>query len=103
MDDEGTMARVPELEVFAAKHDLKIISVADLVRYRIHKETLVRKVVETTMPTDYGDFRAAIYENVINGETHIALKMGDFSQTTEAVLVRVQTENVTFAMFGSRL
>jgi 3,4-dihydroxy 2-butanone 4-phosphate synthase/GTP cyclohydrolase II len=103
MNDDGTMARMPELEVFASKHDLKIISVAELVRYRIHKETLVRKVVETDLPTTYGTFRAAIYENIINGETHIALKMGDFSQTTEPVLVRVQTENITFAMFGSQL
>ena len=94
------MDKVLEL---ARKHDLKIISVADLVRYRIHKETLVRKVVEADLPTDYGTFRALIYENVINGETHVALTMGDFSQTTEAVLVRVQTENITFAMFGSKL
>jgi len=103
MNDDGTMARLLELEVFAEKHNLKIISVADLVRYRIHKETLVRKVVESDLPTDYGTFRAVIYENVINGETHVALTMGDFSQTTEAVLVRVQTENITFAMFGSKL
>ncbi len=103
MNDDGTMARLPELEVFARNHNLKIISVADLVRYRIHKETLVRKVVETTLPTEHGDFGAVIYENIINGETHIALKMGDFSQTTEPVLVRVQTENITFAMFGSKL
>lgn len=103
MNDDGTMARLPELEKFAAKHDLKIISVADLVRYRIHKETLVRKVVETDLPTDYGIFRAVIYENVINGETHIAMVMGDISRTTEPILVRVQTENITFAMFGSRL
>ena len=103
MNDDGTMARLPELERFGAKHDLKIISVADLVRYRIHKETLVRKVVETDLPTDYGTFRAAVYENVINGETHIAMTLGDLSQTTEPVLVRVQTENVTFAMFGSQL
>lgn len=103
MNDDGTMARLPELEKFAGKHDLKIISVADLVRYRIHKETLVRRVVETDLPTDYGTFRAIAYENVINGETHVALTMGNISQTTEPVLVRVQTENVTFAMFGSHL
>jgi 3,4-dihydroxy 2-butanone 4-phosphate synthase / GTP cyclohydrolase II len=103
MNDDGTMARLPELIKFAEKHDLKIISVADLVRYRIHKETLVKKIVETDLPTDYGTFRASIYENVVNGETHIALTMGDFSDATEPVLVRVQTENVTFAMFGSRL
>jgi 3,4-dihydroxy 2-butanone 4-phosphate synthase/GTP cyclohydrolase II len=103
MNDDGTMARLPELVKFAEKHDLKIISVADLVRYRIHKETLVRKVVETDLPTAHGTFRAAIYENIMNGETHVALKMGDFSQTTEPVLVRVQTENVTFAMLGSQI
>jgi 3,4-dihydroxy 2-butanone 4-phosphate synthase / GTP cyclohydrolase II len=103
MNEDGTMARLPELEKFAEKHALKIISVADLVRYRIQKETLVRRVVETDLPTDYGTFRAIVYENIINGETHIALPMGNFSQTTEAVLVRVQTENITFAMFGSQL
>lgn len=103
MNDDGTMSRMPELEVFAEKHDLKIISVADLVRYRIAKETLVRKIVETEMPTDHGVFRTAIYENIINGETHLAMAMGDFSEATEPVLVRVQTENITFAMFGSKL
>ncbi|MBA3692226.1 MAG: 3,4-dihydroxy-2-butanone-4-phosphate synthase [Acidobacteria bacterium] len=103
MNDDGTMSRLPELERFAEKHDLKIISVADLVRYRIQKETLVRCAVETDLPTDFGLFRAFVYENIINNETHVALTMGDFSQTTEPVLVRVQTENITFAMFGSRL
>jgi len=103
MNEDGTMARMPELERFAEKHDLKIISVADLVRYRIHKETLVRRVVETDLPTDYGMFRAIAFENIMNGETHVALAMGDFSQTTEPILVRVQTENITFAMFGSKL
>lgn len=104
MNEDGTMARLPELKIFADKHDLKIISVADLVRYRINKETLVRRVVETSLPTDFGIFRAIAYENIMNGETHIALVMGDnFSQTTEPVLVRVQTENITFAMFGSKL
>jgi 3,4-dihydroxy 2-butanone 4-phosphate synthase / GTP cyclohydrolase II len=103
MNDDGTMARLPELEVFAEKHGLKIISVADLVRYRIHKETLVKRVVETALPTDYGDFRAVIYENIINGEMHIAMVRGDISGTTEPVLVRVQTENITFAMFGCTL
>ena len=103
MNDDGTMSRMPDLEKFAEKHDLKIISVADLVRYRIHKETLVRRVVETDLPTNYGTFRALVYENIINGETHVVLTMGDFEQATEPVLVRVQTENITFAMFGSKL
>ncbi len=103
MNDDGTMARLPELKIFAEKHDLKIISVADLVRYRIQKETLIQRVVETDLPTDFGTFRAIIYENVMNGETHVAFTLGDFLQTTETVLVRVQTENITFAMFGSKL
>ena len=103
MNDDGTMSRLPELEIFAEKHNLKIISVADLVRYRIQKETLVRKVIETDLPTDFGLFRATIYENIINGETHLAMTMGEISEATEAVLVRVQTENITFAMFGSTL
>ena len=103
MNDDGTMARMPELQRFADIHDLKIISVADLVRFRIEKETLVRRITEASLPTRYGDFHTVIYENVINGETHIALTMGDVSGTTDPVLVRVQTENVTFAMFGTLL
>ncbi|HEX6125472.1 MAG TPA: 3,4-dihydroxy-2-butanone-4-phosphate synthase [Pyrinomonadaceae bacterium] len=102
MNDDGTMARMPELEIFAEKHGLKIISVADLVRYRIQKETLVKRVVETDLPTVYGCFHAIIYENEMNGETHLAMTMGEVG-TTEPVFVRVQTENVTFAMFGSTL
>lgn len=103
MNDDGTMARMPQLEIFAATHGLKIVSVADLVRYRIQKESLVRKIVETDLPTEFGVFRAIAYENIVNGETHLAFTMGDLSQTTEPVLVRVQTENITFAMFGSKL
>jgi 3,4-dihydroxy 2-butanone 4-phosphate synthase / GTP cyclohydrolase II len=103
MNDDGTMSRMPELIMFAGKHGLKIVSVADLVRYRIEKETLVKRVVETDLPTQYGVFRAILYENEMNGETHVAMSMGHVSQATEAVLVRVQTENITFAMFGSTL
>jgi 3,4-dihydroxy 2-butanone 4-phosphate synthase/GTP cyclohydrolase II len=100
MNPDGTMARLPQLEVFAREHNLKIISVADLVRYRIRKETLVRRAAETEMQTVYGRFRAIAFENVINGEVHLAMVMGDV-ETSEPVLVRVHTENVTFAMFGS--
>jgi 3,4-dihydroxy 2-butanone 4-phosphate synthase / GTP cyclohydrolase II len=106
MNDDGTMARMPELEMFAEKHGLEIVSVADLVRYRIAKETLVTRVLETNLPTCYGTFRTIIYENAMNGETHVAFVMGDVaseSGTTDPVLVRVQTENITFAMFGSTL
>jgi 3,4-dihydroxy 2-butanone 4-phosphate synthase/GTP cyclohydrolase II len=100
MNEDGTMSRLPELETFAAQHNLKMISVADLVRYRISKETLVRRVVETELPTVYGQFRAIAYENVINGDVHLAMVMGDV-RTNEPVLVRVHTENVTCDMFGS--
>ena len=103
MNDDGTMSRMPELEVFAEKHGLKIISVADLVRYRVQKETLVTRVVETELPTAHGQYRALVYQNEMNGETHLAMVMGDVANATEPVLVRVQTENVTFAMFGSTL
>ena len=100
MNEDGTMARMPQLEAFAAQHNLKMISVADLVRYRISKEMLVRRVVETDLPTVYGRFRAIAYENVINGDVHLAMVMGDV-KTYEPVLVRVHTENVTCDMFGS--
>ena len=103
MNDDGTMARLPELEVFAERHGLKIISVADLVRYRMQKETLVRRALETDLPTEYGTFRTIVFENIINGETHLVFVMGDVAKGDDPVLVRVQTENVTFAMFGATL
>lgn len=103
MNDDGTMARMPELRLFAAKHGLKIISVADLVKYRVAKEMLVRRLVETDLPSDYGTWRTILYENIINGETHAAFVLGDVSSATVPTLVRVQTENVTFALLGSTL
>jgi 3,4-dihydroxy 2-butanone 4-phosphate synthase/GTP cyclohydrolase II len=100
MNEDGTMARLPELTEFAKTHDLKMITVADLVRYRISKEALVKRAVETDLPTVYGRFRAIAYENVINGDVHLAMVMGNVA-TEEPVLVRVHTENVTCDMFGS--
>jgi 3,4-dihydroxy 2-butanone 4-phosphate synthase/GTP cyclohydrolase II len=100
MNEDGTMSRMPELETFAAQHNLKMISVAELVRYRMSKETLVRRVCETDLPTVYGRFRAIAYENVINGDVHLAMVMGDV-KTDDPILVRVHTENVTCDMFGS--
>jgi 3,4-dihydroxy 2-butanone 4-phosphate synthase/GTP cyclohydrolase II len=102
MNRDGSMARLPQLTEFARAHDLKIISVADLVRYRIRKETLVRRAVETDVPTVFGRFRAVAYENVVNGEIHLAMVMGDVA-TRDAVLVRVHTESVTGDVFGSLL
>jgi 3,4-dihydroxy 2-butanone 4-phosphate synthase/GTP cyclohydrolase II len=100
MNEDGTMARLPQLKEFAAEHRLKMITVADLVRYRISKETLVRRVAETDLPTVYGRFRAIAYENIINGDVHLAMAMGNLV-TPQPVLVRVHTENVTCDMFGS--
>jgi len=102
MNPDGTMARLPQLEKFAAEHGLKIITVADLVRYRMRKEVLVRRAAETDLPTVYGLFRAIAFENETNGEVHLAMVMGDVaSRTDDPVLVRVHTENVTCDMFGS--
>ncbi|MEP6570092.1 MAG: 3,4-dihydroxy-2-butanone-4-phosphate synthase [Acidobacteriota bacterium] len=100
MNEDGTMSRLPQLRDFAEAHELKMITVADLVRYRISKETLVKRAVETDLPTVYGRFRAVAYENIINGDVHLAMVMGDI-RAEDAVLVRVHTENVTCDMFGS--
>src|SRR5438445_7417324 len=77
MNEDGTMARLPQLRDFAVIHGLKIISVADLVRYRIQKEVLVRRAVETDLPTIHGQFRATAFENTINGDVHAAMVMCD--------------------------
>ena len=100
MNPDGTMARLPELRKFARRHKLKIISVADLVRYRMRKEVLVRRAAETEMQTVYGRFRAIAFENVVNGEVHLAMVMGEV-RGDSPVLVRVHTENVTFSVFGA--
>jgi len=100
MNEDGTMARMPQLEEFAARHGLKIITVADLVRYRMQKEVLVRRAVESDLPTVYGTFRAVAFENALSEEVHLAMVMGDV-RTDDPVLVRVHTENVTCDMFGS--
>ena len=100
MNEDGTMARLPELKEFSETHNIKMITVADLVRYRIGKETLVKRAVETDLPTVYGHFRAVAFENIINGDVHLAMVMGNV-ETEEPVLVRVHTENVTCDMFGS--
>src|ERR1043166_2568654 len=102
MNEDGTMARLPQLKDFAVMHGLKIISVADLVRYRMQKEVLVRRAVETNLPTVYGMFRAIAFENTINGDVHLAMVMGDV-RTDDPVMVRVHTENVTCDMFGSTI
>jgi 3,4-dihydroxy 2-butanone 4-phosphate synthase/GTP cyclohydrolase II len=100
MNEDGSMARLPHLRDFAVVHGLKMITVADLVRYRITKEMLVRRVVETDLPTIFGTFRAIAYENIVNGDLHLAMVLGDVT-SGEPIMVRVHTENVTCDMFGS--
>ncbi len=102
MNDDGTMARMPQLEVFAKKHDLKIISIADLVAYRMRKELLVRRAAETHLPTPFGgDFRAVVYENDVDHAQHIALVKGKIDPE-KPVLVRVHSECLTGDVFGSQ-
>ena len=101
MNDDGTMARTPELKKFAEEHNLKIITIADLISYRRHRENLVERVVETKMPTKYGDFMIYGFINKINGEHHVALVKGDIT-TDEPVLARIHSECLTGDALGSR-
>jgi 3,4-dihydroxy 2-butanone 4-phosphate synthase/GTP cyclohydrolase II len=98
--DKSDMARLPELEAFASKHHLPIISIADLIRYRSHSEKLVRRIAEASLPTEFGQFQAYVFESVLNGEQHMALVYGDIS-TTPNVLVRVHSECLTGDVFTS--
>jgi 3,4-dihydroxy 2-butanone 4-phosphate synthase/GTP cyclohydrolase II len=99
-EDKSEMARLPDLERFAKKHDLPIISIAELIRYRRRNEKLVRLVSEARIPAEGGQFRAYVYENVLDGEQHLALVMGDVAGQ-EDVLVRVHSECLTGDVFGS--
>jgi 3,4-dihydroxy 2-butanone 4-phosphate synthase/GTP cyclohydrolase II len=94
------MARMPELERFAAQHKLVLISVADLIRYRRDREKLVREVSQAHIPTPYGEFTAHVYESLLDGQEHFALVMGELP-TDEPVLVRVHSECLTGDVFGS--
>lgn len=101
MNDDGTMARMPDLKVFAKEHDLKIITVADLITYRLQFESLVNRVVTTVIPTIYGgEFKAIIYENVVDNNQHVALVKGEWNEEDE-VLVRVHSECLTGDALGS--
>ncbi len=100
MKDDGTMARVPELMKFVQKHDLKIITIADLIEYRRRTEKLVDRVETIKLPTRYGEFVAVAYESRLDKECHLALVKGDVT-TGEPVLVRVHSECLTGDVFGS--
>ncbi|HHX50459.1 MAG TPA: bifunctional 3,4-dihydroxy-2-butanone-4-phosphate synthase/GTP cyclohydrolase II, partial [Clostridia bacterium] len=101
MNEDGTMARVPELMSFADRHGLKIITIADLIKYRRRHERLINKIVETDLPTRHGDFRALAYEDILEGKTHLALVKGEITGE-KPVLVRVHSECLTGDVFGSK-
>jgi len=102
MNDDGTMARMPQLQEFARKHDLKVVTIADLVAYRMRKELLVRRAAETTLPTPFGgDFEAIAYENDVDRAQHLALVKGEIDPE-QPVLVRVHSECLTGDVFGSQ-
>lgn len=98
--EDGTMARVTDLIEFAKEHDLKIVSIEDLVKYRREREVLIERVVETIMPTAYGEFKAIGYINKLNGEHHVALVKGEI-ENDESILVRVHSECLTGDVFHS--
>jgi 3,4-dihydroxy 2-butanone 4-phosphate synthase/GTP cyclohydrolase II len=102
MNDDGTMARVPELMIFAKRHNLKIVTIKALIEYRMRKESFVRRVAETKIPTKYGgEFTAIAYDNDIDKDTHLALVKGDIRPGDE-VLVRVHSECLTGDVLGSK-
>ncbi len=100
MNEDGTMARMPQLEEFARKHDLKIVSVADLIAYRYRHERLVTRVAEAKLPTQFGDFRVIAYKASTDTDEHLALVLGDVA-TDEPVLVRVHSQCLTGDVFHS--
>jgi 3,4-dihydroxy 2-butanone 4-phosphate synthase/GTP cyclohydrolase II len=102
MNDDGTMARMPDLEKFAKKHDLMILSVADIIEYRLKMEILVHRAAETKLPTAYGgEFKAIAYVNDVDEYKHLALIKGKLN-TNKPVLVRVHSECLTGDVFGSQ-
>ena len=98
--DKSDMARLPELEAFAERYHLPIVSIADLIRYRRHHEKLVKRIAEAALPTEFGNFQAVVFESILDGEQHLALVYGDI-QSTRDVLVRVHSECLTGDVLGS--
>jgi 3,4-dihydroxy 2-butanone 4-phosphate synthase/GTP cyclohydrolase II len=100
LNSDGTMARVPDLRRFARRHKLLMITIADLINYRMRTEALVRRVAAANLPTDHGDFRVIAFESPIDRETHVALVRGDIGDG-ENVLVRVHSKCLTGDVFHS--
>jgi 3,4-dihydroxy 2-butanone 4-phosphate synthase/GTP cyclohydrolase II len=100
MNEDGTMARVPELTTFAKRHKLLMITVSDLIQYRMRTEAMVRRVASAALPTDHGPFRVFAYESIIDRETHVAMVKGDIGDG-DRVLVRVHSRCLTGDVFHS--
>ena len=100
MNEDGTMARLPQLREIANKHDLKLVSIKDLIAYRLEKETLIKEDVRVHMPTKYGDFELIAFTQLNTGEVHMALRKGDWKKD-EPVLVRVHSSCLTGDILGS--
>ena len=100
MNEDGSMARRPQLEEFAFRHNIKMMTVEALISYRMRREKLIRRVSEVNMPTEYGIFKAIGYESVVDGQCHMAMIAGD--PTAEDALVRVHSECLTGDVFGSK-
>jgi 3,4-dihydroxy 2-butanone 4-phosphate synthase/GTP cyclohydrolase II len=100
MNEDGTMARLPDLKRFAARHDLTILSVADLIRYRMLTERLVRRIAAPSLPTRFGAFRCVAFKSDVTHEEHVALVAGEITED-DPVLVRVHSQCLTGDVFGS--
>jgi 3,4-dihydroxy 2-butanone 4-phosphate synthase / GTP cyclohydrolase II len=100
VNDDGTMQRMADLKEFAAEHELVLVTIADLIRYRRHREKLVRRVSEARIPTQYGDFTAHVFASLLDGTEHLAFVRGEVSGKSD-VLVRVHSECLTGDVFGS--
>ncbi len=100
MNEDGTMARVPELSEVARQHDLKLVTVADIIAYRLKNETFVKQVAESAFPTEFGDFRIMVFENQLDQEHHVALVKGNIDPNTP-VMVRVHSQSTVADVFYS--
>jgi 3,4-dihydroxy 2-butanone 4-phosphate synthase/GTP cyclohydrolase II len=103
MKDDGTMARVPDLVDFCRQHELKMLTVAELIRYRMENERYVLRVGEAMLPTSHGEFRMIAYESQLGGESHVALVRGDVEHATSPVLVRMHAHCLAGDVFGAAL
>ena len=100
MNDDGTMARYPELRKFADEHQMKLVTIADLIKYRKRNETMIKQIAESKLPTQYGTFRLIGFESILDQSEYIALVMGEISPT-QPILTRVHSQCLTGDVFGS--